>query len=287
MRFSFIILHYLAEDVTVSCVEHVLSGDTCDEISVVLVDNASPDGSGKRLADRYAADSRVHCLLLERNEGFARGNNAGYRYAVDNLSPDFAVVMNNDVIIEDIARFVKGVEDEYASSAFAVLGPDIFSPASGIHQSPTRLHPMSLSEVRALRFKMAAKSRFYLYNYLSWNIKLCLGLAKEPVPHGNDSGNPHMDCVLHGACYVFSTDFIKARAYAFNPATFLYTEEDILHYECVRAGLQMRYSPKICVLHLEDASTNSAFKSSYSRGKMKYDRLVESLDVLIRLMENG
>lgn len=286
MHITFVILHYLAADVTSNCIDSLLSNCGHEDISLVVVDNCSPDGSGASLAGKYSSENRVHFILLERNEGFARGNNAGYAYAVENLNPDFVVVMNNDVIIAD-SNFVKGIADEYSREPFAVLGPDIWAVAAGVHQNPIRLSPLNLHEVRVLRMKMAAKYRFFLYNYLSWNLKLMLGIAKRPGAGESDYARPHEGCVLHGSCLIFSRDFISERKCAFNPDTFLYTEEDILHLECSRASLVIRYTPGLKVVHLEDASTKAAFSSSYRRDRNKYRCLVQSLDVLSKLLENG
>lgn len=286
MRFSFVILHYLVPDVTRRCLNCLIENFGGRDISVVVVDNASPDGSGAKLKEEYSGEPRISFLLLDRNEGFAKGNNAGYRYAVDNFKPDFIIVMNNDVMVED-SGFVDGIAREYGRKPFAVLGPDIYSPAANWHQNPVRLKPMNLHEAKTLRAKMIAKYKFFAYNHFSWNLKLRLELAKQksPVDPGSDTG--HEGCVLHGACYIFSPDFIKARPMAFNPDTFLYVEEDILAYECAKASLPLRYTPELKVVHLEDAATNAAEHSDYKRKKAKYGRICDSLGILIKLMEGG
>lgn len=285
MHYSFVILHYLAPDVTRRCIDTILSNFGDKDISVIAVDNASPDGSGDLLKQEYSTIDKVHFILLDSNEGFARGNNAGYDFAKETFDPDFIIVLNNDVMIND-KDFLGTILQEYEETPFAVLGPDIHVPSHNWHQSPVRLEPMTIAEVKALRCKMAAKYRFHAYKYFSWNAKLLLGLRKEAARKENAPGVPHYGCVLHGACYIFSRDFIRSRNYAFNPATFLYTEEDILNFECTKTGLVMRYSPHLHVEHLEDVSTNAAFKSSYRRSRMKYKNLVDSLDVLLRLMKN-
>ncbi|MCQ2165881.1 MAG: glycosyltransferase [Bacteroidales bacterium] len=286
MRFTFVILHYQASDVTRKCVDNILSRFKGEEVSVVVVDNCSPDGSGKLLESEYLGEKRVHFVLMPANVGFARGNNAGYDYAVCHLDPDFIVVMNNDVFIED-DDFLKKAAALYESTHYAVLGPDIWSTDGSVHQSPTKLSPFTLRQARILRAKMEAKHKAYFFNFVTWNLKLALGLASEKKKDVCGFDTPREGCVLHGACYIFSRSFISKRKYAFNPATFLYTEEDILHYECTRDGLKMLYDPSLKVNHLEDASTKAAYRSLYKRGKMKYGAYVQSLDVLIGLLQNG
>jgi GT2 family glycosyltransferase len=102
-----------------------------------------------------------------------------------------------------------------------------------------------------------------------------------------DSSERMENVVLHGACYIFSSKFIQKRKNCFCPDTFLYMEEDILHYECIQLGLNMVYSPEIKVKHLEDVSTNVSIKSGYKKFKMKNREMKRSIEVLINLMDMG
>ena len=86
---AFVILHYRAIDTTRSCVKSIraLAGDK----HIVIVDNASPDGTGKQLAEEFAASPDVTVLLHGKNDGFARGNNVGVRWVCAHLDADFTV----------------------------------------------------------------------------------------------------------------------------------------------------------------------------------------------------
>ncbi len=284
MRYCFVILHYMAHGVTRCCLDALLSVLPGTESSIVIVDNGSPDDSGTKLREEYAGNPRLSFLILKENMGFAKGNNEGYRYAMEHFDPDFIIMMNNDILITDPC-FIEKISAEYEANPFAVLGPDIFVPLLDRHQNPARLQPMSKEEAVAIRKKYACKNRHFFYNYATWNLKLAFRINKYPLPVDHDSANPHDDCVLHGACYIFSRDFTAARSVAFNPATFLYMEEDILQLECVRGGLKMRYSPALQVIHLEDASTRAAYGSVYKRTKFKCAKLVESLDIFIGMLD--
>ena len=51
-------------------------------------------------------------------------------------------------------------------------------------------------------------------------------------------GSTQCDVVLHGACLILSTRFRENRMECFNPRTFLYGEEHILHHECMKQNLK-------------------------------------------------
>ena len=94
------VLNYANSSDNLDCCES-LRRLTGPEFRILLVDNASPDGSREVLADyatRHA--EQVAFFPLEANRGYAAGNNAALRYAL--AQPDFtyAWVLNNDTIVE-------------------------------------------------------------------------------------------------------------------------------------------------------------------------------------------
>ena len=145
---AFVILHYRAADMTRTCVKRIqaLEGNH----HIVIVDNASPNGTGELLAEEYAGEDNITVLLNQENAGFARGNNWGIRWAYEHLPVEFVVALNNDVEILQ-KEFAVRIGEIYEENPFDVLGPDIVSVFSGIHQSPKSLHGCSLESVRRKR----------------------------------------------------------------------------------------------------------------------------------------
>lgn len=281
MESGFVVLHYLAYDMTVRCTEALLGLSGIKHI--VIVDNASPNGSGERLAEHFAGNPSVTVLLNERNEGFARGNNLGYTYLREHFSCAFITVLNNDVLIRDTA-FPDKIATIYAATPFAVLGPDILNPGTGEHQNPGHLKGFSQQEVEERLARYRKNLRHFRWNRLKWRIKQVF--FPVPAPAKEAVTVPMENVVLHGACYVFSRDFIARRPLCFHPGTFLYFEEEILHYECLRDGLKLRFDPSLQVLHLEDAATRAAFRRSVDREQMKLKESVHSMEVLLHLMKD-
>lgn len=62
---------------------------------VLVVDNGSTDESGKKLAKKYEGFNFLH---KSKNDGFAGGNNAGMKKALDN-GVDYLLLLNNDTIV--------------------------------------------------------------------------------------------------------------------------------------------------------------------------------------------
>ena len=282
MVFEFVVLHYLAEEMTLRCTETLLA--LPGPVRVVIVDNASPNGSGKRLQEHFSGHEAVTVLLHARNEGFARGNNTGYQFLREHFSCSFIAVINNDVLIPD-RDFPAKVEAIYKETPFAVLGPDILNPDTGIHQNPAHLQAFTRKEVQERLDRYEKNLRHFRWNRFKWKLKQALRPApRKPLPDFIDE--PMENVVLHGACYVFSKDFINRRERCFNPDTFLYFEEDILHCECLQEGLVLRYDPSLQVEHLEDAATDRAFRTPARKEEMKLRESIRSMKVFLHVLKD-
>jgi GT2 family glycosyltransferase len=97
-----------------------LAATTDAEIQVVVVDNASTDGSVEMVRSRFP---EVVLIVNERNLGFAAGNNVGLRYALD-LGAEYAFLLNNDTVVAPdlLARLLAVAE---AEPSLGILGPKI------------------------------------------------------------------------------------------------------------------------------------------------------------------
>lgn len=88
---------------------------------VVVVDNGSTDGSPARLLERFP---NVTLIELERNLGYAGGNNAGLRHAIE-MGVDYALLLNNDT--EVAPEFLRQlVETAEADPRVGMVGPTIY-----------------------------------------------------------------------------------------------------------------------------------------------------------------
>lgn len=275
---AFVILHYRAIDTTRNCVESIraLDGDK----HIVIVDNASPDGTGKRLAEEYAGDSGITVLLNGENVGFARGNNIGTRFVSAMAEAEFAVVLNNDVEIPQ-RDFITKLEEIYIQSPFDLLGPDIVSVFSGIHQNPKSLRGCTLDSVRKKQ-EYVKRSQNPILMLLSSGEKNSPAIwrsvqRRRRAKQGIDSSVPMEGVVLHGACVVFSKRYLLEHPEPFYPKTFMYYEMEILDWICRQEGSVVRYDPSVSVLHYQYVSSKLERGSIIRRSKFVASCLSDSL----------
>lgn len=256
---AFVILHYQTIEETEKCVESVLAMSHISEIRVVIVDNASPNGTGKELQERWDDNEYVHVILNAENVGFSKGNNIGCMYARETWNPDFYVVANNDVIFTQ-NDFVQRIEKEYEKSEFYVLGPDIFDITNHVHQSPIgKCAPSKNRVIETIILNTVALKTFFISKGL---LKKYYS-NKDKVSDVCDYDIYQEDVLLMGACLIFSEKYIEERAVdtgtikAFYPETKFYYEEAIMYHWCESNGKKIVYSPDIRVEHINGGATKT------------------------------
>lgn len=282
---AFVILHYVAADMTRKCVKKIqgLKG----EKHIVIVDNASPNGTGAELKEEYAADSEVTVILNTENAGFARGNNLGVQWVSNHMAADFVVVLNNDVEISQ-PDFLTKIAEINKKRPFDVLGPDIVSVFSGIHQSPKSMHGCSLDSVRKKRAKVE-RTKNPILLLLSSGEKNSPAIWKrvqrrQRAKQNIDTSVPAEGVVLHGSCVIFSARYLKTHPEPFYPKTYMYYEMEILEWICRKEKSVVLYDPSISVKHHQYIASKQKYRSIIKRSKFVIDCLTDSLTVAENLI---
>lgn len=287
---AFVILHYLALEDTIECIESIFNNVCYDNIKIVIVDNASFNKSGLILKEKYKDDNRVTVILNDKNIGFAKGNNIGYKYAKDVLNAKYIICLNNDTIIEQ-ENFVSEIINIFNRTNYYVLGPDIISiKHNNYHQNPAKLKGLtSINEVdEKIKFLKKTHLKCIIKKYTKTDTiikKIKIILNKNDISNG--FYNEELENVkLHGACLIYSQKYIEKLDYAFYPETYMYMEEDILYYICNKNKFKTLYSPKIKIFHKEDVSTDKIKKTTIDKDLFVIKCSIESANILKKIMQD-
>jgi polysaccharide pyruvyl transferase CsaB len=92
---SVVVVTYQNVDLTRACLESIYERTEWPRFEVIVVDNASSDGTRRYLKDAPARFPNLAVVLNEKNWGFAAGNNIGLRQA----RGDYLVLLNNDTVV--------------------------------------------------------------------------------------------------------------------------------------------------------------------------------------------
>ena len=274
-RISFITVQYNNKlDTTrfVSSVADLFDNDGCD---VVVVDNST---SVEMQADARTLQglSRVPVKVL------LTGVNLYYwgatAFAIDRMVasgrsvPDWIVVCNNDVTIED-PHFIRKVR-ALDTAKFPIVAPRITSSA-GTEQNPLLESPP--------HFLKRLKWRIYDVDYRIARVMLLLKKAVSrtgPPKRRDGSVTPKRIYAPHGSFVLLSSDFFS-RGGTFDTTVPLFAEELTLAATAVQLGLPVWYFPDIQVAHREHSTTGHELtRSKYElerQARRRYYSLVKGV----------
>lgn len=269
--FGYVILHYQSIEITKKCVDKLLMFSKDNPI--IIVDNCSPNGSGKQLEKMYSKCINITVIINEENQGFAKGNNLGYQYIKRKYSLNYVVVMNNDIMIED-NDFAVIIEQFMEKNEVDVCGPDMVT-LKGNHQNPLQLKPYTSKylqrRVRADKIEvLLLRTRLFwkLYeNYKKTN-KIPIR-TKQPTV---------FDCILHGSCIIYGPEYIKREQNAFLPITYMYNEEAILYDYLVHKGYKTGYCSDVTILHMEGVSTSERIENKKKKVMFRFKNNIKSIE---------
>lgn len=251
--FAFVILHYCAIEDTIRCVDSIQSYIADENIMIIIVDNASPNGTGLLLKRKYDGVSNIHVILNKENEGFARGNNTGYIYAKAQ-GANFICMTNNDTYLLD-DNFCRQAIFDYNKYKYFVLGPNIHVKEDTIQSNPMDDYLLTYSEVRRKIWSLRLQTVLAYSGLLKMAFRIKNKQHPELLESKYSREKYYMNVKLHGSCWIFSPDYVQ-KYDGINEETFLYLEEEILYITMMKENHLMLYSPNVHIFHTEDAATN-------------------------------
>ncbi|MDX1688697.1 MAG: glycosyltransferase family 2 protein [Candidatus Promineifilaceae bacterium] len=227
-----------------ACLASIMAHPPACEFEVIVVDNASTDGSAQMVHGRYPD---VKVIENERNVGFARANNQGLRTAVGRhlllLNPDTEVRPN---ALETLMRFLERHEGAGAAGA-RILNPD------GTLQPSCYPAPTLLNE---------------------WLHLFHLDRNRRGGMEEWDVMEPRAVEVLLGACIMVRREALDDVGYL-DERFFMYSEEVDFCYRLQKAGWSLYWVPQAQVVHHGGQSTRQAATDMFLRlyeGKLLYFR---------------
>ncbi len=218
-----VVLTWNGRDLTMDCLRSLEAVATPD-LRVMVVDNASSDGTVETIRARYG--DRVDILVNASNLGYAGGNNAGIRRAVD-AGASFVLLLNNDTTVAP--DFVD-----------ALLTPMMEEPRIGITAPKI--------------YYATPPTRIW---YAGGEVSMWKGTARHIGIREEDRGQfdtPH-DVAYATGCALLARRDVFERVGLLDESYKAYFEDTDFCMRATRAGFGIRYVPTARVWHRISAST--------------------------------
>ncbi|MFL7892995.1 MAG: glycosyltransferase family 2 protein [Anaerolineales bacterium] len=222
-----VILNWNNAEDTLACLESLQASDYNPFIPVV-VDNGSSDGSVEKIR---AAFPEVKRIELTSNLGYAEGNNAGIRLAM-NSNADYVMILNNDTLVEPemLAELVALAE---SNQQIGMIGPMMycFQPSDTI---------------------------FALGSFVDWHRGETINRGMFQ-PSKNLEGNLKAEKVdFITGCGVLVSRKLLEEVGALDPIYYLNFEDADWGVRAQRQGFEIWYTPKAILWHKVSATLGQA-----------------------------
>ena len=229
MTVAAVVVNFNAGDHLIACVRSLRAAGIAN---VVVVDNASSDGSPSALA---LVDPDVQLVMTGANLGYGGGVNRGVSRIE---SEEFVLVLNADVVVEPGAP--AALEQALLREPkVGVVGPRINEVDGSIYASG-RMFPHLADAVGHAFIGLFTTDNPYSRRYLlaDW-----------------DHTTPRDVDWVSGSCFL-----IRRRAFddvgGFDDSYFMYLEDVDLCFRVGRAGWRVRYESAASVTHVQGVSTS-------------------------------
>jgi hypothetical protein len=249
---SIVILNYNGYKDTLECLESIFQMHYQD-FMVVIVDNGSNNDSIEQiklwLAANKADSTKIHIIATGENLGFARGNNVGINYVLENNRSKYVLVLNNDTIVEP--DFILSLLEMFNNDKVALVGPKIIEANKSLH------------------FQGYFANRLNIFNYIAFLTPLRDIFVKTPLSVEfkiKKSDLPQKVYSLPGCCLLFNAAIFN-KIGLFDEKTFLGWEECIIAEKLYRAGYATYVNPKSRIFHKVSKDTAAI---SWSTRKKTY-----------------
>lgn len=224
MTLSILIVNWNTGELARRCIESILKTAPPSDFEIIVVDNASTDGSFDMLKAAFGAEARVKLLKAETNIGFARANNLAFGQS----RGDLILCLNPDteVMPDALAKLTDFI---LANAHAGVVGARLTNP-DGTVQNSVRHFPSIWSSILIL-----------LGMHRIFNPK------KYLMSDFDYSREAEVDQVM-GAALITRRSLIEKIGF-FDEGFWLWYEEVDFCKRVRQAGYKVIYYPKSVIIH--------------------------------------
>jgi hypothetical protein len=230
MDVSIIIVNYNTKDLTINCVKSIYASKTRYSFEIIIVDNASSDGSVESIRSLFP---KVRIIENKQNIGFARANNQAAAVSVGR----YLYILNSDTEIEkDVIE--KAVSYGDLNPKVGVIGTKVILQ-NGKLQDNFYKFPTFLSELIFFTLGIIKSKDWFLFRlnkYKSYSLD-----------------KPFEVDVISG-CSMFVKREVYKQIGLFNDKFFMYYEDSEFCYRVKKHGFKNIYLPTSFVRHIHKGS---------------------------------
>lgn len=246
MKLSIIIVNYNTYELTKQTINSIVEKEHPFQYEILLVDNASSDGSIERLQEEFTSyiyQGILQVFINKTNLGFAKANNIGMKIA----KGEYILLLNSDTVINE----------NCLELCLAQIKKDIKIGALGCK---VVLSDGTLDHACKRGFPTPKASLYYL---LKLHKKNPIKYGQYDALHLHEDETGEVDCLM--GAFMLMPKNVLDKVGLLDEDFFMYGEDINLCYRIKKAGFKILYYPKAQITHYKGGS------SKKKRTKVIYD----------------
>ncbi|HSW02332.1 MAG TPA: glycosyltransferase family 2 protein [Sedimentisphaerales bacterium] len=228
---TIVIVSWNTREILRDCLRSVYANSGPVDFDVIVVDNASADGSVEMVRTEF---DKVHLIANFHNRGFAAANNQGMAVARGR----YVLLLNSDTIVLDGA-IAKAVAFSDAHPDSGVVGCRVLNRDRSL-QATCFMYPSVLNLLLATLYlnRLFPRSRFFGREQMTW--------------WGRDE---EREVEVVTGCFMLVRREAIDQVGVMDEDYFMYGEETDWCWRFRRAGWRLRFTPSAQIIHLGGQST--------------------------------
>ena len=235
---AIIIVTYNSWNHLPNCLDSLKTAIAHVSAKVIIVDNASTDGTPKKITEIYPW---CHLISCEVNGGYSRGNNFGLKAAGFPESKDFryALLLNPDTELPEdaIVRLLNYIDDQ---TDIGVLGPKLVLSNGNIDKACKRGLPTPATAL----YHFTGMAKIFPKSPL---------FGRYNMSYIDENEIAEVDSTV-GACQLIKGEAL-AKAGLMDETFFMYGEDLDINLRIKNLGYRIVYYPRVVVKHHKGTST--------------------------------
>lgn len=250
----FICVNYNNELDSLNLIDSILKQSQLKKIDIIISDNSKK--SSPKLQNLQRKCKNIIYKKNKKNKGYFQGANSALKhYLKKNKTPEWIIISNPDIIIND-SQFISKL---FKIKEKTIIAPSIISIKTKNDQNPFLISKPSTKKMRF--YKTIYNSKILTEKYtLFHTIKSRLSKNKEKIKR--EIYAPH------GSFIIINKEYFKRKG-TLNYQGFLFGEEIFLAEEAKKENIKIIYNPTLKVFHKQNSST--------SKLKNRHQHLMSSL----------
>ena len=249
---SFILVNYNTKQLTNQTIESIYNSfDNECVFEIILVDNASTDGSKEFFVNKESEYSNFTYIYNNKNNGFGKANNIGFKYAKE----DYIYILNSDTILhtKNIDNLIKEKFNKYKN--LGVIATKVVYEDGSLQPNVQRFSSLFAILLRLLKlgaFVRNNKIILNLFRVLPFKPKI----IKAYLANFDKEREESFIEWASGCSLIFKKEVFKQLG-GFDDNFFMYTEDEEICYRVHKIEYEILYTPDILITHFEGKSNTN------------------------------